>query len=324
MKVLKYKDEFKSGWDDFLDKAKNSTFLFKRNFLEYHKDRFTDFSLVVQDEKDKIIAVMPASLHGDTVISHGGITYGGLVLTEEVKLNRYLIIFRAILQFLAEENITTLEYKALPVFYTNLPAQEEEYVMFLLGAKTFRVDTSLTVDLKNPVPYQKRRLRSVKKAKKQNFRIEKTSDFNSFWTEVLTPNLEARFGRKPVHSVEEITYLASCFPNQIYQVNILDGDQVVAGTTMFDMKTTAHAQYISANNFGRSSGALDMLFDYLIQEHYKHKQYFDFGICNEQSGRYINQGLLDWKEGFGGRTYVHKFYEIDPQKYVLLNEIIKE
>ena len=66
-----------------------------------------------------------------------------------------------------------------------------------------------------------------------------------------------------------------------------------------------------------------MLFDYLITDLFKEKEFFDFGICNEKNGKYINHGLLDWKEGFGGRTYVHKFYNIKTSKHYLLNSVIK-
>ena len=66
-----------------------------------------------------------------------------------------------------------------------------------------------------------------------------------------------------------------------------------------------------------------MLFEYLITDLFKDKEFFDFGICNENQGMYINHGLLDWKEGFGGRTYVHKFYNIITSKHYILDKVIK-
>ena len=71
-----YKAEKKQVWDEFIDNSKNGTFMLKRDYMDYHADRFKDFSLMFYED-DKLIAVMPASLHGNEVRSHGGLTYGG-------------------------------------------------------------------------------------------------------------------------------------------------------------------------------------------------------------------------------------------------------
>ena len=135
IKVKKYLPEYKLKWDNFIDSSKNATFLFKRDFIEYHKLRFVDYSLMIFED-DELLAVLPANLENEfTVISHAGLTYGGLVINGDIKLNRYLSIFNELLLFLKGNNISILKYKAIPIFYTNLPAQEEEYAMFLLKAK---------------------------------------------------------------------------------------------------------------------------------------------------------------------------------------------
>ena len=54
------------AWNTFVSKAKNATFLFHRNFMEYHKNRFQDFSLVVQEDQ-KWVAVLPANIVGAEV-----------------------------------------------------------------------------------------------------------------------------------------------------------------------------------------------------------------------------------------------------------------
>ena len=322
LKVKKYLPEYKLKWDNFIDSAKNSTFLFKRDFMEYHKQRFVDYSLMVF-EKDEIVALLPANLEDElTLISHAGLTYGGLVINGDIKLNSYLSIFNELLLFLKENNISILKYKAIPIFYTNLPAQEEEYVMFLLKANIYRVDTALTIKNSNILNYQNRRLRSVKKSDKFEFIIKEDNNFKIFWKDLLAPNLKKKYNKEPVHSITEIENLASKFPNNIHQFNIFKNDKIVAGVTIFETVTTAHFQYIASNDLGRKTGALDKLTDYLIAEIFNHKKYIDFGISNENEGTNINHGLLDWKEGFGGRTYVQKFYKIKTSNYGLLKDVI--
>ena len=81
------------------------------------------------------------------------------------------------------------------------------------------------------------------------------------------------------------------------------------GVVVFSMKKVAHVQYIAATDFGKKYGALDLLFYCLINEEFKHNNYFDFGISTEKMGRYLNEGLIFQKEGFGGRGVVYDTYK---------------
>lgn len=325
IKVVRYTEHSKKEWDMFIELSKNGTFLFKRDFMEYHKDRFEDYSLMVYS-KEKLVACFPANINKNkTVTSHSGLTYGGIIVSELLRLNEYLKVFREILLFLNSNNISILYYKSIPCFYTIQPSEEDSYALFLLEADNYRTDTALTIKNKSltKIPYQTRRKRSMKKSNKLTVKIENEKGYEVFWNEILEPNLEKRFGKKPVHSLKEIKILDAKFPNNIHQINIFCNDTIVAGATIFETKTTAHAQYISGNDFGRNSGALDRLFDELINNFFSEKEYFDFGICNERDGKYINHGLLDWKEGFGGRSYVHRFYKIETKNYENLDVVIK-
>lgn len=322
IKVRIYQKEDKLIWDNFVQNSKNGTFLFKRDFIEYHKDRFIDYSLMIFNNEE-LIAVLPANMSSkNEVYSHSGLTYGGIVLGKEIKLNLYLMLFREILRFLYSSNINVLKLKLLPVFYSNLPSQENIYALFLVKARIFRVDTSLTIVQDERLQYQIRRVRSIKKAQKLTHTIVKGNDFKIFWNEILEPNLMSRFGCKPVHSLTEIELLAEKFPKNISQVNIFVNNKIVAGSTIFETENVAHAQYISADDIGRANGAIDELFNHMIVNLFKKKKYFDFGICNEQEGRFLNHGLLDWKEGFGGRTFTHEFYEINTSNFNLLDNTI--
>lgn len=73
----------------------------------------------------------------------------------------------------------------------------------------------------------------------------------------------------------------------------------------------AHAQYMASSPTGRDLGALDTLFAHLLDNVFPGKPFFDFGISNEHGGRVLNCGLIEQKEGFGARTVVHDFYEVD-------------
>ena len=320
--VERYTPDCKAKWDMFLNTAKNATFLFRRDYMDYHRDRFADHSLMVFCG-NKLVALLPANLAADgTLISHEGLTYGGLVVSRPATLHDVLACFHACLRYLHEQRISRLLYKRIPGFYNTLPDDEVAYALFLLEARLYRRDCAVVISQADRLPFQERRKRQIKKADRFNVRIVQETNYGTFWERVLVPRLAARHGVRPVHSVEEITLLASRFPDNIKQFSAYCGEDIVAGTTIYETPSVAHAQYIAVTDQGQKIGALDYLFRWLIDECYRSKQYIDLGICNEREGRSLNQGLQDWKEGFGGRCYGHDFYELSTANHAKLEPML--
>ncbi|MCI9845887.1 GNAT family N-acetyltransferase [Flavobacterium pectinovorum] len=319
--VKKYSETDFKTWNSFIVQAKNATFLFHRDFMEYHKDRFEDYSLMVF-EGEKLVAVLPANVSGETLYSHQGLTYGGLVYNEKLKLASVVTIFQKVLFFLNENNIQRIQLKLIPSIYHQKPAEELNYALFLLNAKLIRRDSLAVIDLSIPYSLSKIRRRGVKAGMSNGLVIKEVGGFAGFWNEVLIPNLAQKHQAKPVHSLEEITKLKTLFPEQIRQFNVYENDIIVGGTTIFESTTVAHSQYISGKENKNELGGLDLLFYHLITEVFKNKRFFDFGISNEDQGRKLNDGLSYWKESFGASSIVHDFYEVETANYGLLETIL--
>ena len=319
--IRKYQPSNKSTWDNFVKKAKNATFLLQRDFMDYHSDRFDDHSLLVYNN-EKLVAVLPANLKDGVLHSHQGLSYGGLVLGLKTTFQETLLIFQSILIFVETEGIAILNLKLLPKIYNRLPSDEMDYLLFLTNAKLTRRDLSSCVSNENRLKIESsNRLRGIKKGVKNELLVREESSFDSFWKDVLEPNLKQIHDQKPVHSLDEISLLKSYFPQNIRQFNVYKEEEIVAGATVFETAEVAHAQYISANELGRKTGGLDFLFNHLLS-HFSHKKYFDFGISNEAQGMKVNKGLISWKESFGGRGITHDFYEIKTENHHLLNDIL--
>ncbi|WP_310990987.1 GNAT family N-acetyltransferase [Aequorivita marina] len=318
--VEKYQKALKTTWNTFVKEAKNSTFLFQRDFMDYHSHRFTDYSLLVY-KKTKLVAVLPANILETELHSHQGLSYGGLVLGKKTTFEETYHIFKSLLVYLENEGVKALKLKLLPKIYNQLPSDEIDYLLFTVKANLYRRDITSCVYNENPLKISSsNRLRGIKKGVKNELQVREESNFEPFWEAVLVPNLKQTHDEKPVHSSEEIRLLQSRFPDNIKQFNVYKNDTIVAGATVFETSTVAHAQYISANDEGRKTGGLDFLFKHLL-ETFTHKKYFDFGISNEAQGMKINKGLLYWKEGFGGRSIVHDFYEVKTENHNLLNKL---
>ncbi|HAA11316.1 MAG TPA: GNAT family N-acetyltransferase [Cytophagales bacterium] len=316
--VKRYSSPLAKAWNSFLPEAKNATFLFHRDFMEYHTDRFEDHSLTLW-EGEHLVGLLPANQVENQVHSHQGLSYGGLVVKGDAKFPLIHACMQAALAFLHAEGIESLHYKKPPRFYHIQGSDEVDQLFYWLEAKLTRRDTALAIPLAEPLPYQTRRQRAITQAKKKNVVVEEAHGLVGFWEKVLTSNLQARHGVDPVHTAEEIMQLKRKFPKEIRQFNAYLGVDLVAGTTIFETPTVAHAQYIGSTPAGRESGALDALFHKLLTQVYPQKQFFDFGIVNEEAGQKMNRGLLDWKEGFGGRAFAHDFYRIETANHPKLD-----
>ena len=308
IEINKYEKKHENEWNYFINISKNGTFLFNRNYMDYHSDRFIDYSLMIY-QKGKLVAVFPANIQDDIVYSHQGLTYGGLVYINKLSTLDILNIFDVLKNYFREHMYKRIIYKAVPYIYSDYPAQEDLYALFRNDAKLVGCNISSTISLGNKVNFAELRRRGVKKANKNNLTCVASNDFDCFW-DILSNNLKAKYDVNPVHTLQEIEYLHSLFSENINLFTVKKQKDVVAGAVLYISKRVVHVQYISASTEGQKLGALDLLFDYLINK-YADFDYFDFGYSTEKMGYYLNEKLLFQKEGFGGRGVAYNIYDLN-------------
>jgi hypothetical protein len=291
--------------------------------MEYHSDRFEDFSILVLDKKQKIKAILPANKLGNTLYSHQGLTYGGLVLQQKTKLQDVVEMLKMVLQFLQDQHIFSVQLKQLPSIYCDFPSDEMEQLCFLLKAKLIRREALSVIDFSRKIEISRVRKRGIERGQKMELDIKEVSDFEEFWSKMLVPNLQERYHAKPVHSLSEITHLKSKFPENIRQFNVYFENEIIGGVTLFVTKNVLHPQYISGNKkFNTKYGGLDFLYHYVMTNLATTQRYFNFGSSSENNGLQINTSLHYWKESFGGRTVVQNYYEIETQYHTLLDTVL--
>ena len=306
--IRKYDIADRQEWDSFIGKSKNGTFLFNRGYMEYHNDRFEDCSLLVYDNK-KLRAVLPANVKDDILQSHGGLTYGGLISDGCMTTETAMEMFSEINKYLLEQGIEKVVYKPTPWIYHTLPAEEDLYAIIqVCGAKLISREISSTVYLPNRPKFSQLRRRCVNKARRNGIIVRESNDIATFWN-ILNANLEGRYGVSPVHTEKELSLLASRFPDSIKLFMAYDGEEALGGTLVFVMNEIVHTQYIAASPKGKTVGALDMVFDELINEEFSNYRFLDFGKSTEHHGIWLNKNLIHQKEGFGGRGVCYDVYE---------------
>jgi len=293
-------------WDKVVRNSKNGNFLHLRNYMDYHAERFSDASLVIH-RNDKPVGVFPANFSDSQIMSHGGLTYGGLIYTEELSAEEVIRVFEGIGSFYQERNIKNIIYKPIPHIFHRYPCEEDLYALYRVGAKLIRRDASSAIDLQNRVGYSKGRKWSINKAKKSGIKLQRVLDLQEFHD--LLSNVLKKFGTAPVHSLDELELLSMRFPREIQIYGAYSNVKLAAAALVFDFDKTVHTQYLAASEVGREIGALDFLLADLIENCYADRRFFSFGISTENSGLVLNSGLIAQKEGFGARTIVHDFYE---------------
>ncbi len=303
--IERYSDNKKQEWDAFVDSSKNGTFMLKRGYVDYHRERFVDCSLLFY-LKGKLWGVFAGNVEGDVWYGHKGLTYGGLVMSEKCVGGDVMRAFEELNEWLRELDVKKVVYKAIPHIYSNMASEEDLYAVWRCGGKLVARGLSSCIDLKKPLKWRQTRRTALNKARSEGVRVEISSEIGDFW-DVLQKNLLDKHGVKPVHSREEMELLMGRFPENIvlYQAMNADG-RILGGMLIYRYERVIHSQYISATDEGKRCGAIDAIMHEVLKQD---AQYFDFGVSTENGGLYLNESLLFQKEGFGGRGICYDTYE---------------
>ena len=312
--VIPYEPSMKDVWNSFVRDSKNGTFLLDRNYMDYHSDRFRDCSLMFY-KRGKLMALLPANWveKENTVKSHGGLTYGGLITDSGFTIDDALQVFKAAKMWMKKNlGANRWIYTPIPYIYCSLPSEEDMYALFRNGAQIKKTEVASVVDFTNRLPFRELRKRGYKKALKRGLEVVEADfdkDLDEYWM-MLENLLHDRFDSKPVHTVAEMRLLHSRFPDSIRLYVVRDNGRIVAGTVIYDTGLVARTQYIAASPEGKESGALDLLFRTLLDDVYPERRFFDFGGSTLYGGNHLNEGLIFQKEGFGGRAVIFNTYEM--------------
>ncbi len=285
----------KKNWDSFIKTNSEGHFFFETDYLFYHKERFEDFSLMIYNDKNNLICVLPACLEvvrkssvgtpttAKIIHSHKGLTFGGFIFKDNLSFLEQRQIVFSCLDFLKENDFDSLIIKPLPSYF-QLDNQKNESIHHLLNdnsieSKILRIEANSIITLpKSEVDYQEtnyqnyssRKKRNLKKAYQSNLRIEKTELATDFWN-IVEDNLQLRHNLSPVHSVNEIQLLKDKFPNNILFSLAKDSqNETVACSVSFVYQSTIHLQYMAATKKGKEIYALDFLINHLIENHVIH------------------------------------------------------
>jgi hypothetical protein len=313
--VRRYEPGLAGSWDDLIGRSCNGTMLHTRRFISYHGDRFRDRSLVLEDRRGKVVGVFPAAQdpsYPEVVVSHPGLTYGGLVHDGSLRGASAIDTLEEIAGYYRSIGCRRLRYKAVPAIYHMTPADDDLYALFRLGARRYRCDLSAAIDLFHRGRVSQLRVRSRKRGEAAGVSAhEGWAEVASFWR-ILECHLESRYGVSPVHSLEEINLLHDRFPDEIILIAGKIGEVLLGGTVLFLAGPVLHMQYTATTEEGRAKFVTDMVIERAIDlGRQLGFRFFDFGTSTVGEGWSLNQGLYQFKVSFGAGGVVYEHYELD-------------
>ncbi len=312
MEIRQYTPDMRDSWDKFVRDSRNGTFLFVRDYMEYHSDRFADRSFVIFDSRGRIEALLPASIHdgGKELRSHGGLTYGGFVMGDASSAaapSSPTAWFDALLPMLRNDGVERVIYKPVPHIYHRYPAEEDLYALWRRGATLSCRNLATVIDVQHPLHSSRLGKRAVKRGREFGITVRQTQSADEFF-QIIVDDRRVRHNTKPVHTAAEMQLLRDRFPDDIlFYVAEADG-VVLAGAVIYKVGDVLHLQYAAATDAGKERYAVDVIYNKLIFDELKSAKWFDFGTSNENGGLYLNEGMVRHKEEFGGRSIVYDQY----------------
>lgn len=296
-------------WDPFVAEAGNACFLHSDRFLAYHGNRFDENIVFVGDEEGRPLGGIRFVADGALAHSHPGSTFGGVLLREGLRGSDAVAIVLTIVDALRSRGFSRLLIRPMPPLLRISPDESDLYALHRAGAEVVRRELSTVIRLGEPPNYSKGRRGQVARAKRAGLRVEEARDPRPFYR-ILTAVL-ARHDTAPVHDAEQLELLMQRFPNQVRLfVSKSEAEETLAGALMFDFGNTVHTQYLAVYGEGRSLGALDLVIHHLATEAFSDRELLSFGISTEEGGVVLNEGLLAYKESFGGFSHIIDTYEI--------------
>lgn len=322
--VKKYQQSDSQKWDDFILKSSyNGTILQTRSFLNYHREgKFLDDSVMIIKGESTPVAVIPACTvmdEGKKIFSsHPGSTFGGIIVdTNQLSISTVKDIIFSLEDYLRENNYDKVILKQTGDVFSKANSDLIYYYLFNRGYSSYD-ELSFCIDYRN----LKCDVLSNMKSKTRNecrfaaksgltFRIlQKDEEVQEFYA-ILCKSL-IKYNAKPVHTFNEMIALRDVnLKGRVEFYGVYKDETMIAGSMVFLFDRVFHTQYLAADSDYLQYKPMNYLDEQLICNGQRRNfDFFSFGISTEDHGRYLNESLAKFKEGFGTGYYINKtFYK---------------
>ena len=316
-RVERYRSEHAPVWEAAVVASGNGPFLLRRSYLDYHADRFEDFSwLIWRGDVLRALFVAgrgwaAAGAAQDLLVAHPGLPYGGLVYALPLTYQELGGIMTELRAAWRAAGFRQLLIRPVPRAFCRRPSDALAYWLHEQGAGLSQRGLNSVIDLTLPLRAGKSRRNNLRLARRHGLAVDASQDYAAFWA-ILTENLARRHGARPVHMLAEITYLQQHNPAHISLYVARIGPEMVAGVVLYHDagQGFAHTQYIASSALGQQTGAVDAVLAY-VTEWCAAAGYQRLSLGTSMPGGVLSAGLLSQKEGAGAVGEVQDTYLLE-------------
>lgn len=235
MEVIKYNDDWKEEWDDFVLNSNNGTMFHLQRFFEYHEPGKFTFDNLIFLEKGEIVAVLPGQLKNGLFESPIGASYGSIV-TEDIKFSFAMELISALLDYGRKNNIKEFMLTPAPLIYQDYPNQNLDFAMLWQGFKydLHYISSAIKLDKEQEIipRFQATVRRNIRKTlKDKDISVEINEHYDEFYP-ILLSN-KARHDVKPTHSYDDLLKLKELLPKNLKLFMVYYKYKPIAGSLMF-------------------------------------------------------------------------------------------
>lgn len=317
MEVLKYTEDWKQEWDEFVWKSNNGTMFHTQKFFDYHAPGKFEFNHLMFVDKGRIVAVLPGSMKGDMFESPIGASYGSIV-TKDVKFAEAMELVSSLLDYGKQEGIKEFMLTPAPIIYERVQNQNMDFAMLWQGFKfdLHYISSAIKLDKDTDIisRFGQSARRDVRKTlKNENVRVEINENYDEFYP-ILLEN-KARHNVKPTHSLDELLLLRDLLPEQLKLFMLYYKDEPIAGSSMFFCNDQVALCFYNMLKYDYQhlkpiQRIMYEVVKYSTEHGYK---YVDIGVSQDTSAddpMTPSMNLIKFKERFDAKTTMRNTFYI--------------
>ena len=305
-----YEPSDRGRWDEFVAQARTGHFMFSRDYLEYHGERFADASLLFHRD-ERLVAVLPAHRDGEALVSHAGLPFAGVLSAPRTRLETVSGIFDAIAATLAAEGLERLVYRAVPHPYHRVPAEEDLFELHRRGATLFDARPGSFIPLGAAPGFSRKRREALSRPRRAGVRVGPSKEIGAFM-DLCAEFLQRRHAAEPLHSREEMELLASRFPDAIRLYAAWAGESLLGGLVVYRSEPCSRVQHLAMTEEGIAVGAIDAVYDHVLHHVPDLGRFLDVGTSLDPTTGEVNSSLLFYKESLGASVVLQRSFEWAP------------
>ncbi len=232
--VVRYTDEWKDRWDQFVLKSNNGTMFHLQRFLSYHKKGRFEWHHLLFVNKKEIVALLPGAMMGTTIESPIGASYGSFV-TADIDFATALELVDTFSDYCRDRHFERALLTPPPFFDQKVISQN---IVYALAYRGFTYDKhyishAIRLDHRDFVTgFQSTARRYIHKYLREHpLRVEISDDYESFYP--ILVNNKARHGVIPTHTLEELLRLKKLLPENLVLFLVYKANKPIAGSLMF-------------------------------------------------------------------------------------------